>query len=169
MLLDVIIAFSEVVWLEKKLKDHDRNTTHMDSWIDMLVLMVIFVGIIIAGILKITGKDTEDILIAMYGILLLSIGLEAALNSFISIYVKMRRWYHVDNITIKTKTETHVYDNIFNYKKNRTCYDFVYKGKDGLERIVVPIDEIMCVKHDIDVTTSYLDYLNKAKKPCKSV
>ena len=101
------------------------------------------------------------------------VGVEAVYNSFISLYVKVRRWYHVEEIIIRIKTPQKVYKNVFNYRKRSDMYEFVCKEDNVLKRMSVPVDEIESIEKKIDKGKTYLDIMrekevNSVKKENKA-
>ena len=101
------------------------------------------------------------------------VGVEAVYNSFISLYVKVRRWYHVEEIIIRIKTPQKVYKNVFNYRKRSDMYEFVCKEDNVLKRMSVPVDEIESIEKKIDKGKTYLDIMrekgvNSVKKEIKA-
>ena len=152
-----MLIYLKIKFMDEKLQkcNSKSDITGINSWINVVILMEVVVGLVIGGIIAFVGGDRNVCVIIFYGTFLLSIGLEGVLNSFIAMYVKIRRWYHVDNICIKVKTTGREYNNIFNYKKNKYDYDFVYE-KDGLKRLLVPVGEVEYIKYHIDSKMSYL-------------
>lgn len=154
-----VLIFIDIKWLDKKLNRCNHNVTYMDLWINSIIAIMGVVVLILIGVFYVVGADKEIIFITAWCELLLAAGIEAVLNDFISFYVKFRRWYHVDNICIRTKTQGVTYDNISNYKKHKEFYDVVYTENDTSVRVIVPMDEVVCVEHIINTEETYLDYM----------
>lgn len=130
----------------------------MDEWINSAITAICFSGLVIILFCR---RNTDTVSLIAYLIVLITVGMEAVYNSFISLYVKIRRWYHIEEIVIRTKTNKNVYKNIFNYRKNSDVYQFVCEEENVLKHIAVPVDEVESIEKIIDAGKTYLDIMKE--------
>lgn len=157
------LVFSKNKYLDKRLKIVKRDVSHLDSWISSIALIVIGV-LVIFVIICLIVCDKERGKAIVVGALIFSLGTEAVLNSYVSLYVKVRRWYFIERITIRTKTNECEYNSIFNYRKDSATYSFVYEEGKKLKRMKVPIDEVVAIESFINTGTTFLDNWIKEDK-----
>lgn len=153
-----ILAFSDIECFDEKMRMQKRDITDMDEWINSVITIVCVVGF---GIILLFRKNTDAVSLITYSLILITVGMEAVYNSFISLYVKVRRWYHVEEMIINTKTNKNVYKNIFNYRKSSGVYEFVCEEEKVLKRISVPVDAVESIEKKIDAGKTYLDTMRE--------
>lgn len=153
-----ILAFSDIEYFDEKMRKQKRDIADMDEWINSAITAICFGGFVIILFCR---KNTDIVSLIAYLIVLITVGMEAVYNLFISLYVKVRRWYHIEEIIIRTKTNKNVYKNIFNYRKNSDVYEFVCEEENVLKRISVPVDEVESIEKIIDAGKTYLDIMRE--------
>ena len=148
-------VFFNIKFLDLKLKRCKNDVSSMDAWINTFIATMYVICIIIFFIIR---NRVEDIEVIVYGMILIMIGLEAVLDSFISLYVKVRYWYYTEPVCIKTKTNGIVFDNVLNYKNiDNRVYEFVCKKEGKLRRFKIPISDVELIEHTINTDITYLD------------
>lgn len=153
-----VLAFSDVKYFDEEMRKKKRHIYDMDEWINKAITMVCIGGLLIVLFYR---KNADAIFLIAYVTILITVGMEAIYNSFISLYVKVRRWYHVKEIIIRTKTNKNSYRNIFNYRKCSDIYEFVCEEENELKRICIPIDEVESIEKIIDTEKTYLDKMRE--------
>lgn len=108
-------------------------------------------------------KNVDAVILISYSLILITVGMEAVYYSLISLYIKVRCWYHVEEIIINTKTNKNVYKNIFNYRKSSGVYEFVCEEENVLKRISVLVEEIESIEKNINAGKAYLDIMRQKK------
>lgn len=73
----------------------------MDECIKLIITIVWGAGVVIILLFR---KSVDVVILISYSLILITVGLEAVYYSLISLYVKVRCWYHVEEIVINTKT-----------------------------------------------------------------
>lgn len=164
-----ILAFSDIEYLDEKMRKQKRDISDMDEWINWAITIICVAGFVLILLCK---KNSDAVSLIAYSTVLITVGMEAVYNSFISLYVKVRRWYYVGEIIIRTKTTQKVYKNIFNYRKSTGVYEFVCEEENVLKRISVPVEEVESIEKKIDAGKTYLDTMrnkevNSVKKKNK--
>lgn len=148
-------VYGDIKYLDRKLIVYKEDITKMNSvvWGVDAILCVMFLLI-----LMVVNCFFDKNVVAIIVTILTLIGIEAVFSSFVSIYIKIRRWYYVESINIKTKTNKIIYNDIINYKiiDNREC-DFVCKKDEKQKRFKVPISEIEFIEYNINTKVTYLD------------
>lgn len=153
-----ILAFLDVEYLDEKMRKQKRDLSNMDEWINFPIMVVCVAGF---GIILLCRKNVDTVSLIAYSIILITVGMEAVYNSFISLYVKIRCWYHVKEIIFRTKTTQKVYNNIFNYRKDSEVYEFVCEEESVLKRIRIPVDEVESIERKIEQGKTYLDIMRE--------
>lgn len=164
-----IFAFLNIGFLDKKIKKQNRNLTGFNEIINSIILGIY----VIYFMIFILFRDNKNmIFLSGYTALLITIGLEMVYNSFISLYVKLRRWYHVSEINISIKTNSQVYKNVFNYKKKDDMIIIVYEQEKVSKSVSIPVDVVESITKIIDVENTLLRIMlekeEKIKKDMKS-
>lgn len=157
-LSNCIIVFSDIKYLDKKIQKRNTGYSEIENGINNVIIIIYIVGFLIMILCKI---KQDYLLLEAIILLYVTIGIEAVYSSFISLYVKIRRRYHVDEINIRTKTNKKVYKSVFNYKKKVDTYEFVYEDDKILKRISVPSDDIESIEKVIDSKVTFLDTIRK--------
>ena len=170
IICNFILAFSDIKQLDEKMQKQKKDLSDMDEEINLFITVVCVAGCVLALFYK---KNLGTVRLITYSTALIMVGVEAVYNSFISLYVKVRRWYHVEEIIIRIKTPQKVYKNVFNYRKRSDMYEFVCKEDNVLKRMSVPVDEIESIEKKIDKGKTYLDVMrekevNSVKKENKA-
>ena len=170
IICNFILAFSDIKQLDEKMQKQKKDLSDMDEEINLFITVVCVAGCVLALFYK---KNLGVVRLITYSTALIIVGVEAVYNSFISLYVKVRRWYHVEEIIIRIKTPQKVYKNVFNYRKRSDMYEFVCKEDNVLKRMSVPVDEIESIEKKIDKGKTYLDIMrekevNSVKKENKA-
>ena len=170
IICNFILAFSDIKQLDEKMQKQKKDLSDMDEEINLFITVVCVAGCVLALFYK---KNLGAVRLITYSTALIIVGVEAVYNSFISLYVKVRRWYHVEEIIIRIKTPQKVYKNVFNYRKRSDMYEFVCKEDNVLKRMSVPVDEIESIEKKIDKGKTYLDIMrekevNSVKKDNKA-
>lgn len=170
IICNFILAFSDIKQLDEKMQKQKKDLSDMDEEINLFITVVCVAGCVLALFYK---KNLGAVRLITYSTAMIIVGVEAVYNSFISLYVKVRRWYHVEEIIIRIKTPQKVYKNVFNYRKRSDMYEFVCKEDNVLKRMSVPVDEIESIEKKIDKGKTYLDIMrekgvNSVKKENKA-
>lgn len=155
----IIFPYFNNKYFEKKIKDSKRDLINIGKNVDVIAIYVFVFFFILYLIIE---KFVDVTVIVPYVFFLVSLGIDAVLYSYVSLYVKIRRWYYVNSISIRIKQNGRVYDNIFNFKIDNRLYSFMVEIDEKLLRIEVPIDEVASIEYEIDAKTSFLDNWNKS-------
>lgn len=153
-----ILAFSDIEYFDEKMRKPKRDISDMDEWLNWAIAIICVVGF---GIILLCRKNADAVSLIGYSLILITVGMEAVYNSFTSLYVKVRRWYHVEGIIISTKVNKNVYKNIFNYRKDSDVYEFVCEEDEVLKRISIRVDEVESIEKIIDAGKTYLDIMRE--------
>ena len=155
-----ILAFSDIEYFDEKMRMKRKEISDLDECINLIITIVCVAGVVIILLFR---KSVDAVILISYSLILITVGMEAVYYSLISLYVKVRCWYHVEEIVINTKTNKNVYKNIFNYRKSSGVYEFVCEEENVLKRISVPVEEIESIEKNINDGKTYLDIMRQKK------
>lgn len=155
-----ILAFSDIKYFDEKMRMKRKEISDLDECINLIITIVCVAGVVIILLFR---KSVDAVILISYSLILITVGMEAVYYSLISLYVKVRCWYHVEEIIINTKTNKNVYKNIFNYRKNSGVYEFVCDEENVLKRISIPVEEVESIEKNINAGKTYLDIMRQKK------
>ena len=152
-----ILAFSDIEYFDEQMRMKRKEISDLDECINLIITIVCVAGVVIILLFR---KSVDAVILISYSLILITVGMEAV---YYSLYVKVRCWYHVEEIVINTKTNKNVYKNIFNYRKSSGVYEFVCEEENVLKRISVPVEEIESIEKNINDGKTYLDIMRQKK------
>ncbi len=134
------------------------DNSYISNYINYFLIIIYLVGFLIMYIFKL---KQDYVFLEMVTLSYVTLGIEAVYCSFISVYVKIRRWYYVDEINIRTKSNNRVYKSVFNYKKIADSYEFVYEDEKILKRVKIPSDDLELIEKRINTKKTFLELMKK--------
>ena len=153
-----ILAYSEIECLDKRMRKQNNDISDLDDWIKDILTGLLCIGFV-ASILIQNNSVMESII--LFSLLFVFAGVGAVCNYFIYLYVKIRRWYQIEDIIIKTKTSRREYRKTYNYKKKAGVFEFVCEDGNELKRCIVPISEIEYIEKIINEEITFLDVMKE--------
>ncbi len=160
-LCNYVLAFLDIGYLNKKLEKQNRALSDLDEMLNYIIIAIYVTYFLVLVICK-SNKDI--ILLSSYAMVLTIIGIEAVYNSFISLYVKLRRWYYVSEINIRTKTNNNVYKKVFNYKKKGEVLTLVLEQEKIIKKFSIPINDVEVIEKIIDAENTLLNTMRKEEE-----
>ena len=155
---NAIVAFGNIKFLDKKMQIRPIDNSYISNYINYFLIIIYLVGFLIMYIFKL---KQDYVFLEMVTLSYVTLGIEAVYCSFISVYVKIRRWYYVDEINIRTKSNNRVYKSVFNYKKIADTYEFVYEDEKILKRVKIPSDDLELIEKRINTKKTFLELMKK--------
>lgn len=156
---NVYLVLLDIDRFDEEIRNPERNINNLDRYISFIIVICV-IGF---GIVVLCRKNSDMVNLIIYSIVMISVGIGAVYNSFISLYVKVRCWYHVDEIIIRTKITSKVYSDIFHYRRDSDMYEFVYVEDCILKHVIIPVDMVESIEKRIDTEKTYLDTMRKTK------
>lgn len=160
-LLLVVLAISSILSFRdfKFLNDLEKNI-YSDPSITFVITILV-----VEGLFTIFYKTNKDNLFCMMIIFLyINLSIEAVYSYFVSRYVKLRKWYYVDEINIVTKDSNRMFKSVFSYIKNNNFLELIYMDDDHVKNVIVPVDEIKMIEKIIDRKKPYIRFYRESKK-----